>query len=110
MFNMFIFVKIGHSKFVGMHRDALDFYPSTLGFYTRHRVNIMIDRCLFIHCRQRAPVENVPSSSGTSHLGMIDIQATTKSKEDVVIGRLFLFVFTYMFRWLTSLITQIWIK
>jgi hypothetical protein len=33
-----------------------------------------------IHCRQRLPVENVPSASGTSHLGMIDIQATTKSK------------------------------
>jgi hypothetical protein len=32
------------------------------------------------HCRERAPVENVPSASGTSHLGMIDIQATTKSK------------------------------
>jgi hypothetical protein len=32
------------------------------------------------HCRQRAPVENVLSASGTSHLGMIDIQATTKSK------------------------------
>ena len=31
------------------------------------------------HCRQRAPVENVPSASGISHLG-IDIQATTKSK------------------------------
>jgi hypothetical protein len=29
---------------------------------------------------QRAPVENVPSASGTSHLGMIDILATTKSK------------------------------
>ena len=33
-----------------------------------------------VHCRQRALVENVPSASGTSHLGMIDIQATTKSK------------------------------
>ena len=32
------------------------------------------------HCRQRAPVENAPSSSGTRHLGTIDIQATTKSK------------------------------
>ena len=32
------------------------------------------------HCRQRASVENVPSASGTSHLGIIDIQATTKSK------------------------------
>ena len=35
--------------------------------------------CGQFHCRQRAPVENVPSASGTSHLGMIDIQATTKS-------------------------------
>ena len=34
------------------------------------------------HCRQRAPVENVPSASGTSHLGMIDIQATTKSRDE----------------------------
>ena len=32
------------------------------------------------HCRQRALVENVPSASVTSHLGMIDIQATTQSK------------------------------
>jgi hypothetical protein len=35
---------------------------------------------LLVHCRQRAPVENVMSASGTSHLGMIYIQATTKSK------------------------------
>ena len=33
-----------------------------------------------LHCRQRAPVENVLLASGTSHLGMIDIQATIKSK------------------------------
>ena len=33
-----------------------------------------------IHCRQRASVDNVLSASGTSHLGMIYIQATTKSK------------------------------
>ena len=33
-----------------------------------------------IHCRQRAPVEIVLSSSGTRQLGMFDIQATTKSK------------------------------
>jgi hypothetical protein len=32
------------------------------------------------HCRQRAPVEIVLSSSGTSQLDMFDIQATTKSK------------------------------
>ena len=32
-----------------------------------------------IHCRQRAPVGIDLSSSGTSQLGMFDIQATTKS-------------------------------
>jgi hypothetical protein len=41
-------------------------------------VFIFLTICL--HCRQRALVENVPSASGTSHLGMIDIQAMTKSK------------------------------
>ena len=35
---------------------------------------------LQVHCRQRAPVGIVLSSSGTSQLGMFDIQATTKSK------------------------------
>ena len=34
----------------------------------------------YVHCRQRAPVGNALSSSGTSQLGMFDIQATTKSK------------------------------
>ena len=66
------------------------------------------------HCRQRAPVGIVLSSSGTSQLGIFDIQATTKckyydhivllyleSRRCHVIGRLFLFVFTYMFLWLT---------
>jgi hypothetical protein len=33
-----------------------------------------------IHCRQRAPVEIVLPSSGTSQLGLFDIQAMTKSK------------------------------
>ena len=32
------------------------------------------------HCRQRAPVGIDLSSSGTSQIGMFDIQATTKSK------------------------------
>jgi hypothetical protein len=32
------------------------------------------------HCRQRAPVGNALSSSGTSQLGMFDIQTQTKSK------------------------------
>jgi hypothetical protein len=35
---------------------------------------------LLVHCRQRAPVGNALSSSGTSQIGMFDIQATTKSK------------------------------
>ena len=60
------------------------------------------------HCRQRAPVVNALSSSGTSQLGMFDIQATTKSKyydhivllylesRRCLIGRLFLLVFTYI--------------
>ena len=49
-------------------------------------VNIFLENfdtfCLFdlLHCRQRAPVGNALSSSGTSQLGMFDIQATTKSK------------------------------
>ena len=33
-----------------------------------------------VHCRQRAPVGNALSSSGTSQIGMFDIQVTTKSK------------------------------
>ena len=35
---------------------------------------------MYFHCRQRAPVENVLSSSGTSQLGMFYIEATTKSR------------------------------
>jgi hypothetical protein len=34
---------IGHSKFVEMHGDALDFYQSALVFYTEHQVNITIN-------------------------------------------------------------------
>ena len=30
-----------YSKFVEMHVDASDIYPSALVFYTRHRVNII---------------------------------------------------------------------
>ena len=60
---------------------------------------------LGIHCRQTAPVGNALSSSGTSQIGMFDIQATTKSKyyDHIVLlylesrrGRLFLLVFTYI--------------
>jgi hypothetical protein len=35
---------------------------------------------IILHCRQRAPVRNALSSSGTSQLSMFDIKATTKSK------------------------------
>jgi hypothetical protein len=43
----------------------------------RNEINEVWNR---IHCRQRAPVGIDLSSSGTSQLGMFDIQATTKSK------------------------------
>ena len=45
---MFIYVKIGNSKFVEMHGVASDIYPSALVFYTRHRANIT-DIELFIY-------------------------------------------------------------
>jgi hypothetical protein len=47
--NMFIYVKIGNSKFIEMHRRIPDIYPSTLVFYTRHRVNITIYRTVYLH-------------------------------------------------------------
>ena len=46
---MFIYTNIGNSKFVEMHGDASDIYPPTLVFYTRHRVNIMIYRTVYLH-------------------------------------------------------------
>jgi hypothetical protein len=49
MFNMFIFAKVGHSKFVEMQLDPPDFYPSTLVFYTRHWVNIMNYRTVYLY-------------------------------------------------------------
>jgi hypothetical protein len=49
MSNMFTFASVGHSKFVKMHGDASHFYPSTLIFYTRHRVNITIYRTVYLH-------------------------------------------------------------
>jgi hypothetical protein len=41
---------------------------------------IILSMRVFNHCRKRAPVRIDLSSSGTSQLGMFDIQATTKSK------------------------------
>jgi hypothetical protein len=38
-----------NSKFVEMHIDASDIYPSALVFYTRHRVNITIYRTVYLH-------------------------------------------------------------
>ena len=45
---MFIYAKIGNSKFVEMHGVVPDIYPSALVFYTRHRVNIMIYRTVYL--------------------------------------------------------------
>ena len=38
-----------NSKFVEMHVDASDIYPSVLVFYTRHRVNITIYQTVYLH-------------------------------------------------------------
>ena len=46
---MFIYAKVGHSKFVEMHGDASDFYRSALVFYTQHQVNITIYRTFYLH-------------------------------------------------------------
>ena len=46
---MFIYAKIGNSKFVEMHRTLTDLYPSALVFYTRRRVNITIYRTVYLH-------------------------------------------------------------
>jgi hypothetical protein len=45
-----------------------------------HSWHIFGNRTSQLHCRQRALVGIDLSSSGTSQLGMFDIQATTKSK------------------------------
>jgi hypothetical protein len=44
---MFIYVKIGNSKFIEMNGVASDTYPSALVFYTGQRVNIMIYRTVY---------------------------------------------------------------
>jgi hypothetical protein len=46
---MFIYAKIGNSKFVEMHRTLPDIYPSALVFYTRQRVNITSYRTVYLH-------------------------------------------------------------
>ena len=38
-----------NAKFVEMHVDASDIYPSASVFYTRHRVNITIYRTVYLH-------------------------------------------------------------
>ena len=53
VFNMLIYAKVGHSKFVEMHGDASDFYRSALVFYSRHRVNITIYRTVYLHTDRR---------------------------------------------------------
>ena len=49
LFNMFIYTKVGHSKFIEMHGDASDFYRSTLVIYTWHQVNIRIYQSVYLH-------------------------------------------------------------
>ena len=46
--NMFIYAKICNSKFIEMHGTLPDIYPSALVFYTRHQVNIMIYRTVYL--------------------------------------------------------------
>jgi len=46
---MFIYAKIGNSKFIEMHGRLPDIYPSTLIFYTQHQVNITIYRTVNLH-------------------------------------------------------------
>ena len=46
---MFIYAKIGNSKFIEMHRMLPDIYPSALVFYTLHRVNITIYQTVYLH-------------------------------------------------------------
>ena len=56
----------------------------TIPFYTDDSKSLHHQTISFnpmkTHCRQRAPVGNALSSSGTSQIGIFDIQATTKSK------------------------------
>ena len=46
---MFIYSKVGNSKFVEMYGDASDFYRSPLVFYTEPQVNIEIYRTVYLH-------------------------------------------------------------
>ena len=67
IFNMFIYVKVGHSKFVEMHGNASDFYWSTLVFYTWHRVNISIYLSNCIHtdmCKRKKKIYTFHTPAG----------------------------------------------
>ena len=74
-----IYGEVPTSKLINILRDCY-LTPSELFFSyisSEYKLHIVLDQH---HCRQRAPVGNALSSSGTSQLGMFDIQATTKSK------------------------------
>ena len=45
---MFIYAKVGHSKFIEMHGDTSDFYQTALVFYTRDQLNIAIYRTVYL--------------------------------------------------------------
>jgi hypothetical protein len=55
---MFIYAKIGNSKFVEMHGMLLDIHPAALIFYTRHRVNITISPTVYLHTRFCSQLEH----------------------------------------------------
>ena len=50
--NIFIYAKVGNSKFVEMHGTLSGIYPSSLVFYTQHRVNITVILTLINVCVQ----------------------------------------------------------
>ena len=59
IFNIFIYAKVGHSKFGEMHRDALHFYRFALVFYARHRVNITIYRTVYFQTLMHIQLKNI---------------------------------------------------
>ena len=52
---MFIYAKIGNSKFVEMH-----IYPSALIFYTGHQVNITVYRTVYLYIQTCVNVNAYP--------------------------------------------------
>jgi hypothetical protein len=45
---MFVYAKVGQSKYVEMHRDTSEIYLSALVFYTLHRILRSIELFIYI--------------------------------------------------------------